>query len=275
MTTEKAQGMTLRRACISVNQRGGQPGNLFTALSRVCHVDDLMLDDFPSMQTIMKQKESINFHKRQIFERNMRVLFSKTLRRHLRDETLYNSQMVWTENESEVATSIFRFLHEQPDLDDDEVPEIFLKKHPSVTSNTFTTVWARLHKWPHMFELAYARGTLNTLDLQGNVIPAHCQVPSFSKVTITGYHVALPEWLAYVTNGTLSLPVFEMFAKHCRGNLQQYGLLHSAFALSTAKPTTKKGSPKIATRPLWKTERSCVSISFEILSLGTLSSHSR
>merc|ERR1712115_438797 len=86
MTTEKAQGMTLRRACISINQRGGQPGNLFTAMSRVCHVDDLMLDDFPSMQTIMKQRESINFHKRQAFERNMRVLFSKTLRRHLRDK---------------------------------------------------------------------------------------------------------------------------------------------------------------------------------------------
>ena len=141
--------------------------------------------------------------------------------------------MVWTEEESELATLIFSFLHEHPDLDDDQVPEDFLKMYPSFTSQSFETVWTRLHKWPHMFELACARGKLNTLDLQGKVLPAHCQVPSFTKVSLAGYYVIFPEWLAYVTNGTLSLSVFEMFARKCRNNFQHQAVLHSPFTLST------------------------------------------
>jgi len=90
--------MTLDKAVVFIGRRAASPGVLFVALSRVRHPDDLMLDDdFPDMSTIMKQRQTLSFQKRQQWERSMTVKFSKTLRREMRDETLYGPAMTWTQ----------------------------------------------------------------------------------------------------------------------------------------------------------------------------------
>ena len=107
LTPWKAQGMTLDKAVVTIGRRAATPGVLFVALSRVRHPDDLMLDDdFPDMATIMKQKSTSSFQKRQRWELMMKIKFSKTLRRHMRDSALYNPSMTWTQEISDTADVI-------------------------------------------------------------------------------------------------------------------------------------------------------------------------
>ena len=68
--------MTLDKAVVKIGRRAATPGVLFVALTRVRHPDDLMLDDdFPDMATIIKQKGTVSFQKRQRWELIMTVKF--------------------------------------------------------------------------------------------------------------------------------------------------------------------------------------------------------
>ena len=87
LTPWKAQGMTLDKAIVKLGNKASQPGVCFTALSRVRHVDDLMLDDdFPSMQIIMSQTNHPSFRKRLVWEKYRLADFSRTLRHHMRQQ---------------------------------------------------------------------------------------------------------------------------------------------------------------------------------------------
>ena len=89
MTPWKAQGMTLDRAIVRLTKAATAPGVAFVALSRVRHPDHLMLEDsFPDMSTIMKQAQRETFHMRQRWERVARVKFSRTIRKHMRNDQL-------------------------------------------------------------------------------------------------------------------------------------------------------------------------------------------
>ena len=58
LTPWKTQGMTLEKARVHLGAKASSPGVALVALSRVAHPDDLLLDDdFPSMATIMRQKD--------------------------------------------------------------------------------------------------------------------------------------------------------------------------------------------------------------------------
>ena len=125
ITLEKAQGMTIEKGAVCIGAKAAEPGKLFTALTRFPHPDAFMLDDsFPDMATVMRQRESPSFTKRQDWEAHMRVLFSRTLRRHLRDNTLYNPDMVWTDEESKLAEDIFACTAAHPSCCDEEIYDI-------------------------------------------------------------------------------------------------------------------------------------------------------
>ena len=111
LTPWKAQGMTLDKAVVRLGRAASSPGVAFVALSRVRHPDDLMLDDeFPDMATIMRQMHSAGYIKRQEWETNMKIKFSQTLRRHLRDRAFYDPVMTWTAEESNMAEDMLRLL---------------------------------------------------------------------------------------------------------------------------------------------------------------------
>ena len=63
-------------------------------------------DDFPDMATLMKQKGTASFQKRQRWEQIMTVKFSRTLRRELRDDATYDPGMVWSQELSDAAGRI-------------------------------------------------------------------------------------------------------------------------------------------------------------------------
>ena len=117
MTPWKAQGMTLDRAVVRLTRAAASPGVAFVALSRVRHPDHLMLEDsFPDMATIMKQSEKEAFQARQRWERKMRVLFSQTVRRYMRDTSLYTPEKTWTSEENVIADALLSQLRANPDV---------------------------------------------------------------------------------------------------------------------------------------------------------------
>ena len=62
LTPWKAQGMSLEKAKVRLGGKASSPGVALVAVSRVSHPDDLMLDDdFPSMSTIVRQREHPSF----------------------------------------------------------------------------------------------------------------------------------------------------------------------------------------------------------------------
>ena len=122
LTPWKAQGMTLDKAVVHLGAKAGRPGVAFVALSRVRHPDDLLLDDdFPSMAVIQRQRHTVSYVRRQQWERRMRVKFSRTIRRHMRDPELYTAENLWTAEEADVAEELLRVLAQTPTLTDDDL----------------------------------------------------------------------------------------------------------------------------------------------------------
>ena len=54
--------MTLDKVVVDLGKAATDPGVLFVALSRVRHIDDLLLDDnFPDLKSIMSQRQNPRF----------------------------------------------------------------------------------------------------------------------------------------------------------------------------------------------------------------------
>jgi hypothetical protein len=122
MTPWKAQGMTLDRVIVRLTKAASSPAVAFVAMSRVRHPDHLMLEDcFPDMATIMKQADKDSFQARQRWERKMRVLFSRTICKHLRNPTVYIAEKTWTQEESNVADKLVQKLRAQPTMSNDDL----------------------------------------------------------------------------------------------------------------------------------------------------------
>ena len=117
--------MTLENGIVAIGKKAASPGIAFTALTRFRHPDDVALDDcFPDVSTIMRQRDTKSFQKRLKWEQRMRVFFSRTLRRHFRDPTLYNPAMVWNEMESNLAEHIFEYVSSNGKCDDATISKL-------------------------------------------------------------------------------------------------------------------------------------------------------
>ena len=91
LTPWKAQGMTLSKVVVKLSAACGKPGVLFVSLTRVRHPDCLLLeDDFPAFSVLRRQLANPSFADRQRWEQRMRVFFSRTVRRHMRDSKLFS-----------------------------------------------------------------------------------------------------------------------------------------------------------------------------------------
>jgi len=98
----------------------------------------------------------------------MRVKFSKTLRRHMRDPAVFSARNIWTDADNELANAILKFARENPAcVTEDDFTEAFTAQHPLRGSHATQAMYARLHDFPHIFELAAARRDVNSYDLHG------------------------------------------------------------------------------------------------------------
>ena len=117
-----------------------------------------------------KQKNQNTFQQRVLFEKLAKARFSATIRRSMRDETIFTSQNVWLERDADLASALLRFVQARKDLKDTNVCDAFLKNTNKQDNScehwspeAATRVWERLlTQFPHDFAVARARGTLNT-----------------------------------------------------------------------------------------------------------------
>jgi hypothetical protein len=154
-------GMTLDRVVVRLTKSASSPGVAFVALSRVRHPDHLMLDgSFPDMATIMKQSDTASFKARIRWERAMRVRFSRTLRKFMRDSAVYSAPHIWVPSDDRAADVLLEVCRQSPCELDQTVLERAALLDASASLSTYTRIWSRLQQFPHMFEIAAAKGTL-------------------------------------------------------------------------------------------------------------------
>ena len=241
ITTEKAQGMTLDIGVVAIGKKAASPGIAFTALTRFRHPDDVALDDsFPDVSTIMRQRETKSFQKRLNFEKRMRIIFSRTLRRRFRDKTLYDPAMVWDEAESNLAEDIFKYVHAHDECDEAMILKALRETNPQINEDTFKNVWERLQKWPHSCELEAARKHVPTLEKKNSTDDGPLPKLPLCKMSAQGYYVYIDEWRNFKDHGLLTLSAFEFIAKIFRRHLPNNVVLYAPGILTTAKPTLTK-----------------------------------
>ena len=112
---------------------------------------------FPDMATIMRQAEKDAFKARQRWERRTRVLFSKTIRAHMRDPALFSPEKVWTSKECELAEALLYTVRNFPELPDDSIVARCSEIHHSLSLSELEEVWKKLHSFPHVFESICSR----------------------------------------------------------------------------------------------------------------------
>ena len=211
--------MTLAKERLKIGSSAEKPGVLFTALTRIRHPDTLMLDDqFPSYSQIMKVRSHPSFELRQRWERKLRAKFSRTVRRHMRDPQEYAPDSVWTAEDSDLADSLLRFL-DPATTDLDSVPELYLQQHAEACGVSVHRVWARLQQFPHCFEVAEKRGTLQTLRLDGTVDPSPVLSQEISSLKHAGWEIRVPDALHFADRCVLCPSVLEFLAHALRARI--------------------------------------------------------
>ena len=228
--------MTLEKAIVNLGEKAGSPGVAFVALSRVVHPDNLMLDDnFPSMSVIMKQRNHPSFQKRHHWERLMRARFSRTIRYNMRDASLFNSDRVWSSEDSQLAEQLLQFLRSQRDSPEDAIPEAFLLSHPACRADDVSRIWSRLHKNPHIFEVAQARQNLDTYSLRGEKLHDGSTVRRSTEFSYFGWDIPVSDLEDLCSTGVLTQGTFEIFARNLRPSLPPHQWLSHAYLLHKIK----------------------------------------
>ena len=174
LTPWKAQGMSLEQVTVKLGAAASKPGVAFVALTRARHPDGLALDDnFPVFSAFQKQKQHLTFQYRQRFERVARCRFSRTIRKHMADATIYSPERVWSVSDNTLADALLRFVADNPTKEDEEVLQAFAESpayNRAFSHDREVHVWKRLTtQYPHMFEVAEARRTLSQLRLDGHL----------------------------------------------------------------------------------------------------------
>ncbi len=199
--------MTLEKVIVSLSQACSKPGVLFVALTRVRHPDCLLLeDDFPAFSTIRKQLHHPSFSARQRWERRMLVLFSRTIRQSMRNELWFSDDVRWSAPMSAVADTILRHWSANTELEGDAFKEHMhsVMKNDDQFMNIFDTVWSRMQQFPHCFELAAARGQLETLDMQGATCDTTNLTVCKTRFSFSGWKVDSADIHDYLAEGTLT-----------------------------------------------------------------------
>ena len=159
----------------------------------------------------------------------MRVLFSKTVRAHMRDSSLYTSDKTWTPEENEIAEACLAALRANPYASDDEVISSVWGGHWDVTA-----VWQKLQTFPHMFEVYAARGDdLMRYDLHGEIRNTIGQETKITQLSYRRWNVALADFDALLEKGVLEPSTWELLAGVLRASLPSDVLLRQPHLLRT------------------------------------------
>ena len=85
----------------------------------------------------------------------------------MRDPELFSPEKVWTAEESRLADLLLQTIRAHPDKEDEAVVRECAKQQNTGAMFDLMKVWKKLQEFPHLFEVAAARGTLMDFDLNG------------------------------------------------------------------------------------------------------------
>ena len=122
----------------------------------------------------------------------MRVLFSQIARTYMRDETLSTADKVWTADQSTSVDHLRRLLRASPALNDEELFPCVATEISSISIAAFRDAWKKLQAFPHIFEVAAARGHLMDCDLSGK--HKHRAITTLQHLTYRRWKVHLPDF---------------------------------------------------------------------------------
>ena len=107
-------------------------------------------------------------------------------------------------------------------------------------------IWDKLQTFPHIFEVAAARGTLMDYDLNGERKTK--QATAINHLTYRRWKVVLKEYDMLLHKGTLEPSMFELLANVFRQHLPQDVFVHRPYVLRSKK-TGPEQIPKHVTSP--------------------------
>lgn len=220
LTPWKAQGMTLVKMKLQTDKAASSPGVLFSALTRIRHPDTIMFTDhFPSYAQIMKARSNPGFKMRQAWERKARAKFSRTIRKHMQDATVYSPSKVWTSEQSYMADKLIQHYGTHTDVTIDDLPEHFLEEVSGNDQTLVQNTWAKMQTFPHCFEIAEARNALHTLHLDGTPRDTYLAPTTFSDLSHEDWTVPIDAMENFSTLGVIVPSIVEFLAHSFRQRL--------------------------------------------------------
>ena len=85
----------------------------------------------------------------------------------MRDPVFFSEENRWTEHDSDIADVLLENLRETPTVSNDNLIERILTLPEAYSHANVIAVLERMSTFPHMFEVANARRTLQELNLDG------------------------------------------------------------------------------------------------------------
>jgi hypothetical protein len=123
----------------------------------------------------------------------------------MRDPELFSEANCWTAADATLADELVFFWRTRRDLAPDEVPAAFVHQAPVYNEEEVERVWSRLQAYPHNFELAAARGTLDLLNSDGTLRQGTALAPVRVKRFLhSGFTVNVGDVEDFLAGETLS-----------------------------------------------------------------------
>ena len=144
----------------------------------------------PCFSDLRKQLLHPSFATRVAWEKRARVLFARTVRAHMRASNLFSADNVWDAEDAALADLLVNLWRVRRDLDVGALCDAFTTEHAQYEDERVRLVWSRLQKYPHCFELAAVRGSLDALASDGSLPDASVPAPVRpGRLTLAGFHV--------------------------------------------------------------------------------------
>ena len=162
----------------------------------------------------------------------MRVLFSQTVRRYMRDPSLYTPEKTWTSEENVIADALLSQLRTNPDVSDEDLLDAVHGRR----TEQYERVWTKIKTFPHIFEVLAARGEdLMRYDLHGELRASAPKASTLSHMSFRGWTVSLTDVDALLNRSALESSTWEMLAHLLRPSLPRDVLLRQVHVLRSQK----------------------------------------
>ena len=179
----------------------------------------------------------------------MRVKFSRTIRRHMREPELYPNSTTWTEEDSDIVDALLKIVSSNTSIVEEDLLRQFHSEKPELASEErLEKLWKRMQAFPHCFEVASARKDVDSMDLHGKAIPSDSKaLEQLQVVTDNGWNVPLDEVHDFATLGILCFSTWQMLANRFHPLLPEDVVMltpHTLHGKNIAVPAKLLSTPK-------------------------------